>query len=161
MSPKEPATQAIRQLKALKADYILHHYKYEDHGGTKVAARELGVSEELVVKTLIFETEAKAPLVVLVPGHLELSTKNLARFLGVKSLAPASPPRAEQLTGYKVGGISPFGLKKDMPVYMAEQIMAGETLYINAGLRGFLVQLNPVRAQQFLKATVCPAIIAN
>lgn len=119
---KTPITPAIRFLKKEKVDYTDHLYAYEEHGGTAVSARELGVDEHSVVKTLVMEDENKNPLIVLMHGDLQVSTKNLARFIGAKSITPCSPETATKHTGYLVGGTSPFGTRKSMPIYMEETI---------------------------------------
>ena len=138
---KIPMTPAIRVLKSSKSDFKIHQYKYVDKGGTEVAARELGVSEHLVVKTLIFEDESKNPLIVLMSGDLQVSAKELARLVNVKSVTPVDPGSAEKHTGYKVGGISPFGTRKKMPVYADETVLEQDHIYINAGRRGMLVEI--------------------
>ena len=140
---KEPVTPAIRALKAGKIKYIPHIYNYEERGGTRVAAREIGVDEHLTVKSLVMEDEAKAPLMVLMHGDREVSTKNLARALGKKSIGPCAPETANRHTGYMVGGTSPMGTKKQLPVYVEASILELETIYVNAGKRGFLVEMSP------------------
>ena len=140
---KEPVTPAIRALKARKIKYVPHLYAYEEHGGTRVAAREVGVGEHLTVKSLVMEDEAKAPLIVLMHGDQEVSTKKLARVLGKKSITPCDPKIAGKHTGYLVGGTSPMGTKKKLPVYVESSILELETIYINAGKRGFLVEMSP------------------
>ncbi len=120
-----------------------HLYSYEPRGGTRVSARELGVSEHQVVKTLIFEDERKQPLCVLMHGDREVSAKNLARQLDRKSVGPCAPEVADRHSGYQVGGTSPFGLRRAMPIYVERSILALERIYINGGARGFLVGLDP------------------
>jgi len=124
-------------------DFIPRSYKYEEHGGTRVSARELGVPEHEVIKTLVLEDEGKSPLIILMHGDKEVSTKALARILGVKSVRPCDPKTAERHTGYKVGGTSPFGMKKPLPVYMEETIPHLPRILINAGSRGLLAEMPP------------------
>lgn len=140
---KTPVTPAVRILRREKAGFTEHLYEYEEHGGTVVPARELGVEEHAVVKTLVMEDEQKNPLLVLMHGDLEVSTKELARLLKVKTITPCSPETATKHSGYLLGGTSPFGTKKIMPIYMEETILDLPKLYINGGKRGFLVGMNP------------------
>lgn len=120
-----------------------HPYAYEHKGGTKVSARELGVEEHSVIKTLIMEDDARKPLIILMHGDLSVSTKELARHLGVKRVTPCSPVIAERLTGYQVGGTSPFGTKRELPLYIESSILDLDALYINGGKRGFLISMTP------------------
>jgi len=140
---KTPVTPAIRLLKNARVDFSAHLYTYEERGGTTVSARELGVDEHVVIKTLIMEDEQKTPLVILMHGDMEVSTKELARAIGVKSIAPCTPDTAFKHTGYQVGGTSPFATRKEMPVYMERTILEEKRIYINGGKRGFLVSLSP------------------
>jgi Cys-tRNA(Pro) deacylase len=140
---KAPSTPAVRLLKAQKVPFTEHLYRYEDHGGTRVSAQELGVDEHAVVKTLIMEDETGKPLMVLMHGHLEVSTKALARQVGAKAIHICKPEVANRHSGYLVGGTSPFGTKKPMPVYVEASILALERIYLNGGSRGFLVGLAP------------------
>lgn len=149
---KVPTTQALRSLKAAKIDFEPHLYKYEEKGGTAVSARELGVDEFIVVKTIVLEDEKGRPLIVLMNGTNSISTKNLARIIGVKTIQPCDPATAQKHTGYMVGGTSPFGTKKVLPVYVQEDILELEKIYINGGKRGFLVSLNPKVLKDVLKA---------
>lgn len=148
---KCPVTAAIRVLRQAGVSYEEHPYNYEEKGGTAVSARELGVAEGSVIKTLIMEDEGKAPLVVLMHGDLQVSTKELARAIGVKTVAPCSPQTAQRHSGYLVGGTSPFGTRKQMPVYLEETILALELIYINGGSRGFLVSMTPAELVRVLK----------
>lgn len=148
-----PATPAIRVLKDNKVDFIPRPYKYEDRGGTEVAARELGVDEHLTIKTLVMEDEKKAPFIVLMHGDMEVSTKELARILGVKAVQPSDPATANRHTGYMVGGTSPFGTKKVLPVYAEETILSLPVIYINAGKKGLLVEMRPADLTRILKTT--------
>ncbi len=136
-------TNAIRVLVEHQVNFSWHEYKYEERGGTAVSSRELGVPEAVIVKTLIMETETKAPLIVLMRGDREVSTKNLARTMKVKTISPCRPEIADKHSGYVVGGTSPFGTKKKMPVYMEQSILEHSEVYLNGGRRGFLVKLNP------------------
>lgn len=138
---KVPMTQAIRVLTDNKIQFTPHFYKYEEKGGTTVSSRELGVEEHVVIKTLIMETESKSPLIVLMHGDCQVSTKNLARLLGVKTVSPCAPDVADKHSGYQVGGTSPFGTKKKMPVYMEKSILELPEVYINGGKRGFLISI--------------------
>jgi len=131
-----------------------HPYNYEEKGGTAVSARELGVEESCVVKTLIMEDDRKAPLVVLMHGDLQVSTKELARTIGARSVTPCTPETAQRHSGYLVGGTSPFGTKKQMPVYLEQSIMELPLIYINGGSRGFLVSLSPSELVRVLKPTL-------
>lgn len=140
---KAPATTAVRELRANKADFTDHLYEYEEKGGTAVSARELGVPEHAVVKTLVMEDDARSPLIVLMHGDLKVSTKELARIIGVKTVAPCNPETANRHSGYMVGGTSPFGTRKKMPVYMEETILELPKIYINGGRRGYLVGIAP------------------
>ncbi len=143
MSEKIPVTSAIRMLRQHKVSYTENLYDYEEKGGTAVSSRELGVDEHAVIKTLVMEDERRQALVVLMHGDCEVSTKNLARFLNVKTIAPCTPEVANRHSGYLVGGTSPFGTRKAMPVYMERSILDLEKIYINGGKRGFLVGMRP------------------
>jgi Cys-tRNA(Pro) deacylase len=138
-----PETQATKFLKAHKLAYSNHLYAYEEHGGTKVSARELNVNEHAVIKTLIFEDENAKPLIVLMHGDCKVSTKELARQIGCKKVEPCKPEVANRHTGYLVGGTSPFGTKKVMPIYLEKSILDLALIYINGGRRGFLVGVHP------------------
>jgi len=147
---KFPSTPATRLLRAEKVDFTEHLYRYEDHGGTSVSARELGVDEHTVVKTLIMEDEDARPLVVLMHGDMEVSTKALARIIGCKAINPCKPNVADKHSGYQVGGTSPFGTRKAMPVYMEQSILDLPKIYINGGSKGFLVGMNPADVRRLL-----------
>lgn len=140
---KPPVTAATRQLKQARIDYTPHLYAYEERGGTTVSARELNVSEHAVIKTLVMEDEQKRPLIILMHGDMEVSTKELARTVGVKTISPCNPETAFKHTGYQVGGTSPFATRKQIPTYMEKTIQGLEKIYINGGKRGFLVGLSP------------------
>jgi len=148
---KTPVTPAVRLLRAEKVDFSDHPYDYEEKGGTAVSARELGVDEYCVIKTLIMEDEQKRPMIILMHGNLQVSTKELARIIGVKQIAPCSPDSANKHSGYMVGGTSPFGVRKAMPVYMEESIAGLEKIYINGGKRGYLVGMAPADLVRVLK----------
>ena len=138
-----PVTPAVRVLREKKVSFAPHLYEYEERGGTKTSARELGVDEHAVVKTLVMETDDRRPLVVLMHGDREVSTKQLARALGVKSVRPCDPATAQKHTGYVVGGTSPLGTRTKLPVYAEKSIFDLPKIYINGGKRGFLVSLDP------------------
>ncbi len=151
---KTPSTQATRLLRARGIAYTEHPYRYEEHGGTRVSARELGVDEHAVVKTLVMEDDAGAPLVVLMHGDREVSTRALARQLGRKGIQPCRPEVANRHSGYLVGGTSPFGTRKVMPVFMERSILQLERIYVNGGSRGFLVGLAPSDVVRVLAPTL-------
>lgn len=136
---KAPVTPAVRMLRAKKINFTNHLYKYEEHGGAADAARKLGLDEHSVIKTLIMEDEKKNPLIVLMHGDMEVSTKELARQIGVKAVSPCAPQTAQKYSGYMVGGTSPFGVRKAMPVYMEETVLELTKIYINGGKRGYLI----------------------
>lgn len=138
-----PITPAVRFLREKKIEFVPHLYDYVEKGGAKESARQLGIDVHSVIKTLVFETNEKRPLVVLMHGDREVSTKSLARHLGVKSVEPATPEKASKLTGYLVGGTSPFGTRTKMPVYAERTILGLERIWINGGKRGFLVEIDP------------------
>ncbi|NHZ96500.1 aminoacyl-tRNA deacylase [Massilia sp. CCM 8734] len=135
-----PATQFLRKH---RVDFSEHPYPYEEHGGTSVSARELGVPEHTVVKTLVMQDEAAKPLIVLMHGDCKVSTKNLARAIPCKSVEPCKPEVAQRHSGYQIGGTSPFGTRKALPVYVEQGILALEKIYINGGRRGYLVGIAP------------------
>jgi len=151
---KAPVTAAVRVLRAAKVPFTDHLYTYEEKGGTAVSSRELGVDEHAVVKTLVMEDEAKNPLVVLMHGDRQVSTKELARILGVKTISPCTPEAAQKHTGFLVGGTSPFGTRRRMPVCMEETILDLPRIYINGGKRGYLVGIDPRNVVKLLKPTL-------
>jgi len=151
---KFPTTPAILALKSQEADFTLHTYQYEERGGTKVSSQKLGVDEHRVIKTLIMEDETGKPLIILMHGDKEVSTKSLARFMGVKSVTPCNPAVAEKHTGYKVGGTSPFGTRKTLPVYMEQTITELPDILINAGSRGLLARIPTKEIVRILKPTL-------
>jgi Cys-tRNA(Pro) deacylase len=135
-----PATAFLRKH---GVQFSEHVFQYEDHGGTRVAARELGVDEHAMVKTLVMEDERKAPLIVLMHGDRSVSTKNLARQAGAKRIEPCRPEIAQRHSGYQVGGTSPFATRKAMPVYLEKTVLDLPRIYVNGGRRGYLVGLAP------------------
>ena len=151
---KLPVTAAVRVLREHGVAFTHHPYVYEERGGTAVSARELGVDEHAVVKTLVMQDEAARPMVVLMHGDREVSTKNLARTLGVKTIEPCPPAVADRHSGYQVGGTSPFGTRKPMPVYMERSIAALPYIYVNGGRRGYLVGLAPADLVRVLAPTL-------
>ncbi len=148
---KTPVTAAIRQLRAEKVTFSDHLYTYEEKGGTAASSRELGVDEHAVIKTLVMEDENRTPLIVLMHGDLQVSTKEMARLLGVKQISPCSADVAQKQSGYLVGGTSPFGTRHQMPVYMEGSIATLPKIYINGGKRGYLVEVDPVELIRVLK----------
>ena len=148
---KLPSTPATRLLRAEGVAYSEHPYRYEERGGTRVSARELGVDEHAVVKTLVMEDEGGAPLIVLMHGDREVSTKELARQIGAKSVQPCKPEVANRHSGYLVGGTSPLGTKKTLPIHAEATIFDLPRIYLNGGSRGFLVELDPKDLEQVLK----------
>jgi Cys-tRNA(Pro) deacylase len=137
------ATPAIHFLRQHGVNFTEHEYRYEERGGTAASSRALGVDEHHVIKTLVMEDERKQPLIALMHGDREVSTKNLARQAGRKTVAPCAPDVAQKHTGYLVGGTSPFGTRKAMPVYLERSVAALDRIYINGGRRGFLVAVSP------------------
>jgi len=146
---------AIRALRAANVAFEPHVYAWQPHGGTKASSEALGVDEHAVIKTLIFEDDRKQPLCILMHGDREVSTKNLARAIGTKTVQPCAPDVADRHSGYQVGGTSPFGLRRAMPVYMQRTILELPAIYINGGARGFLVAIDPREAERVLK----PALV--
>ena len=147
-------TPATAFLKQHGVAYTEHVYEYVEHGGTRVSAAALGVDEHAVVKTLVMEDEAKRPLVVLMHGDREVSTKNLARQAGVKRIEPCTPEAAQRHSGYQIGGTSPFGTRKPLPVYLERSILELPRIYINGGRRGFLVGIDPRDLVRVLQPTL-------
>ena len=146
-------TPATAFLKKNAVAFTEHPYEYEEHGGTRVSSEKLGVPEHSVIKTLVMEDEAKKPLIVLMHGDREVSLKNLARQAGRKTIAPCKPDVAQRHSGYQVGGTSPFGLRKPMPIYVERSVLELEKIWINGGGRGFLVAIDPKELTRVLKAT--------
>ena len=154
-------TPATAFLKQHGVAYTEHPYAYEEHGGTEVSARELGVDEHAVVKTLVMEDQDGKPLIVLMHGDRKVSTKSLARQAGLKSVAPCKPEVANRHSGFLVGGISPFGTRKPMPVYVEKTIFDLPRIYINGGRRGFLVGIDPAQIGRVLAVTPIEAGLAD
>jgi Cys-tRNA(Pro) deacylase len=146
-----PITPAVRILREKGVAFEPHLYDYVERGGTRHSAESLGVEEHAVVKTLVMETDAHKPLIVLMHGDREVSTKQLARTLGVKSVHPCDFARAQKHTGYLVGGTSPFGTRAHLPVYAERTIFELPRIYINGGKRGFLVSIDPKVLRDVLK----------
>ena len=147
-------TPATVFLKANRVADTEHEYDYVEHGGTEVSARALGVDEHHVVKTLVMQDEGGKPLLVLMHGDRTVSTKNLARQAGVKRIEPCRPDAAQRHSGYQVGGTSPFGTRKKMPIYLERSVLALPKIYINGGRRGFLVGLAPAELTRTLAPTL-------
>ena len=147
-APDIPMTQAIRVLREKQIPFTPHLYPYEEHGGTKHSAACLQIPEHRVIKTLVMETDERRPLIILMHGDCEVSTKQLARVLGVKSVRPCDPAAAQKHTGYQVGGTSPFGARKPLPVYAEASIFELERIVINGGKRGLLVEIQPADLQK-------------
>ena len=146
-------TAAIRLLRQRAVPFTEHEYRYEDRGGTTVSARELGVDEHAVVKTLVMEDEHRQPLLVLMHGDRQVSTKQLARQIGRRAIQPCDPAMAQRHTGYMVGGTSPFGTVKRLPVFVERSILDLDVMYVNGGRRGLLVRLSPSALIDVLAAT--------
>jgi Cys-tRNA(Pro) deacylase len=157
---KTPSTPATRLLRERGVAYTEHLYRYEEKGGTAVSARELGVDEHAVVKTLVFEDEAGEPLVVLMHGDREVSTKALARQLGRKAIQICRPEVANRHSGYQVGGTSPFGTRKPLPVLVERTVLDLPRIYVNGGSRGFLVGIAPAELVRVLTPTPVDVAIA-
>lgn len=155
-APETPATIFLRQHGIAHSNHL---YAYEEHGGTKVSARELNVDEHAVVKTLVMEDENKKPLIVLMHGDCKVSTKELARQSGRKRIEPCKPEVANRHTGFMVGGTSPFGTKKQMPIFIEKSILDLPLIYINGGRRGFLVGVHPHDILRALSPTVVEAAL--
>ncbi len=154
---KAPVTPAVRALRAAGVAFTDRLYAYEERGGTAASARELGVDEHAVVKTLVMEDQDRAPLIVLMHGDMTVSTCNLGRAIGARSIVPCDPAVAQRHTGYLVGGTSPFGTRRTMPVYMEHSITGLQRIFVNGGKRGYLVGVSPadvVRLLQPLLVTV-------
>jgi len=146
-------TPAVHFLRKHGVAFTEHPYRYEEHGGTRVSSRELGVDEHAVVKTLVMEDESKRPLIVLMHGDREVSTKQLARQIDRKTVEPCTPAVAQRHTGYAVGGTSPFGTRKPLPVFVERSVLDLERVYVNGGRRGLLVGVAPVELTRVLGAT--------
>jgi Cys-tRNA(Pro) deacylase len=154
-----PTTQAIRALKRGGVNFSLYCYEYKEKGGTSLASQALQVDEGMVIKTLVMEREKGNPFFILMHGDRTVSTKALARALGVKKIRPCDPQTAHRHTGYTVGGISPFGSKKSLEVFVEESIMDLSEIYINAGKRGLLAKISPKDMARILDLTPVNAAI--
>ena len=151
-SDRLTVTPAMRALRERGVEFTDHPYRYEEHWGTAVSARELGVDEHAVVKTLVLEDDAGRPFIVLMHGDREVSTKKMARHLGAKGVDMCKPEVARRHTGYMVGGTSPFGTRKPLPVYIERTILDLPRIYINGGRRGYLVGMAPPDIGKVLSA---------
>jgi len=158
---KFPNTPAIRLLRENNIPFTSHLYPYEEHGGTAHSARCLGVDEHAVIKTLIMEDDRKQPLIVLMHGDRKVSTRELARLRGGKTISPCDSAIADKHSGYQIGGTSPFGVRKLMPVYLEASILDLPRLYINGGKRGFLVCLVPADVQRLLQPLLVQVAIQD
>src|SRR5262245_42771229 len=154
MAPRRPMSAAVRALLAAGAPFTDHFYEYREHGGTAWAATALGLDEHAVIKTLVMEDDRRAPLIVLMHGDREVSTRALARAVGAGSVAPCAPDVAERHSGYAVGGTSPVGLRKPLPVCMEASIAGLERVFVNGGKRGYLVGLAAADLVELLRPTV-------
>jgi Cys-tRNA(Pro) deacylase len=157
MTARRPMSAAVRALLAAGVQFTDHFYEYRDHGGTAWAAEALGLAEHAVIKTLVMEDDRRAPLVVLMHGDREVSTRALAREIGAGSVRPCAPDVAERHSGYKVGGTSPFGLRKPLPIYLEASIARLDRVYINGGKRGYLIGLATEDVTRLLRATLVNA----
>lgn len=145
-------TPATAWLRERGVAFTEHVYDYVEHGGTEESSRQLGVPEHEVIKTLVMQDDQREPLIVLMHGDKQVSTKNLARAIGAKSVEPCTPEVAQRHSGYQVGGTSPFGTRKPMPVYVEAGVLDLPKIYLNGGRRGYLVGLDPRRAAELLGA---------
>jgi Cys-tRNA(Pro) deacylase len=152
-------TSALRELRKHQVAFTEHEYRYEEHGGTRAASRQLGVDEHAVVKTIVMEDEAKKPLIVLMHGDREVSTRQLARQTGSRTIRPCDPDTAQRHTGYMVGGTSPFGTRKALEVFVERSILALPAIYLNGGRRGLLVEIAPAELTRVLRAVPVDAAV--
>lgn len=152
MAKKSSETQATQWLKKHKINFTEHNYDYEDKGGANDAAHKLDLPPHITVKTLVMEDEKKQPLIVLMHGDHEVSTKNLARQTDKKHIQPCDPTTAQRHSGYLVGGTSPFGMRKAMPIWVQKSILDLEKIYINGGKRGLLLSIDPAVLTKYLNA---------
>jgi Cys-tRNA(Pro) deacylase len=157
--PSVSATPAIHFLRKHGVAFTEHAYRYEERGGTRVSSRELGVEEHAVVKTLVMQDERKQPLLVLMHGDREVSTKQLARQIDCKTVEPCDSAAAQKHTGYAVGGTSPFGTRKPLPVYVERTVLELDRIYINGGRRGLLVAIAPAELVRVLQAAPVEAAL--
>jgi Cys-tRNA(Pro) deacylase len=161
MKEKTHATPAVRFLKDHRVIFEERPYRFVEHGGTATFAKETGTDEHAVIKTIVMEDEEKRPLIVLMHGDREVSTKELARIAGVKRVEPCSPSDVQRHTGYMVGGTSPFGMRKTLPVFVEETILDLERIYTNGGRRGLLVSLDPKEIVRVLRPTLVRVAIVR
>jgi Cys-tRNA(Pro) deacylase len=154
-------TSALRELRKHRVPFTEHHYRYEERGGTRVASRQLALDEHAIVKTLVMEDEARRPLLVLMHGDREVSTKQLARQTGRKTISPCDADAAQRYTGYMVGGTSPFGTRRALPVFVERSILELPAVYINGGRRGLLVRIAPTEITRVLGAVAVDAAVAE
>jgi Cys-tRNA(Pro) deacylase len=154
-------TSALRELRKHQVPFTQHEYRYEQRGGTRVASQQLGLDEHTIVKTLVMEDEARSPLLVLMHGDREVSTKQLARQTGRKTIAPCDADAAQRYTGYMVGGTSPFGTRRALPVFVERSILELPAIYINGGRRGLLVRIAPAAITRVLDAVAVDAAAAE
>jgi Cys-tRNA(Pro) deacylase len=154
-------TSAVRELRKHQVQFTAHEYRYEDHGGTRAAAVQLTLDEHAIVKTLVMEDDAGRPLVMLMHGDWEVSTKQLARQAGRKTIRPCDPEVAQRHTGYMVGGTSPFGVRKTMPVFVERSILDLPAIYVNGGRRGLLVRIAPAELTRVLGAVAVEAAVPD
>ena len=150
-------TSALRELRKHQVPFTEHEYRYEERGGTRVASRQLSVDEHAIVKTLVMEDEARSPLLVLMHGDREVSTRQLARQTGRKTISPCEPDAAQRYTGYMVGGTSPFGTRRALPVFVERSILDLQAIYVNGGRRGLLVRIDPAVLTRVLGAVAVDA----
>ncbi len=160
-SERVPSTPAVLALRAANIEFTPYFYRYEEKGGTAVSSRELGVDEHAVVKTLVMADEKASPLMMLMHGDRKVSTKALARAIGVKTVESCAPEVAQRHSGYRVGGTSPFGTRKKMPVFVERSVLALPAIYINGGSRGFLVRITPDAVVRLLAAQPVDVAIAQ
>lgn len=158
---KLPVTPATRWLQARGVAFNGHLYPYEDRGGTAHSAQCLGADEHQIIKTLIMEDERRQPLIILMHGDRQVSTRELARLLSVKTITPCDPAVASKHSGYLVGGTSPFGVRKAMPIYLEASILDLPLIYMNGGKRGFLISLTPSEVQRLLQPTLVNVAIED
>jgi Cys-tRNA(Pro) deacylase len=154
-----PVTPAVRILREKKIEFVPFIYRYEEHGGTQQFAKELNVPNHQVIKTLIFETEQKKPLIILMHGDCEVSTKQLARLIGVKQITPCDTNTAQRHTGYQFGGTSPLGTRHELPIYAEKTIFEVPKIYINGGKRGFIIEMSPQDLRKVLQIVEVEAAI--
>ena len=158
-SDRIPVTPAMRVLREFGVEFTTHVYAYEEKGGTAASSRALDVPEHAVVKTLVMEDDRREPLIVLMHGDKQVSTKSLARAIGARSVSPCKPEVADKHSGYQVGGTSPFGTKRKLPVYVERSITSLPRIWINGGRRGFLVALDPNELVRVLAPTLVDVAI--